>query len=165
MANTCYVCFDGDNDIKYYNLMKAWNANDKFAFTFINAHDITQARDTSTEETIKRSLRTRLNSSDVFLVLVGKSTKNLYKFVRWEIEVALGKDIPIIIVNLDGEREMNYTLCPPLLRNELVVHIPWGHKIIDYAIKNWPEDYKKLRSDGTTGGHFYVKSVYHKLGL
>lgn len=165
MAATCYACFDGDNDIHYYWLMKAWHKNEKFDFTFVNAHDITQARDTSSEETIKRSLRTRLNASDVFIVLVGKSTKNLYKFVRWEIEVALEKEIPIIVVNLDGERAMNYDLCPAILRNELVVHLSWGHKIIDFAIKNWPADYRKLKSSGVTGDRVYGGEIYNKLGL
>lgn len=165
MPATCYACFDGDNDIHYYRLMTAWHANEKFDFTFVNAHYITQARDTSSEETIKRSLRTKLNASDVFIVLVGKSTKNFYKFVRWEIEVALEKGIPIIVVNLDGERAMNDNLCPPILRNELVVHVPWGHKIIDFAIKNWPADYKKLQSSGVTGERVYGKAIYNSLGL
>lgn len=165
MAATCYACFDGDNDIHYYWLMKAWHKNEKFDFTFVNAHDITQARDTSSEETIKRSLRTRLNASDVLVVLVGKSTKNLYKYVRWEIEVALEKEIPIIVVNLDGERGINNALCPPILRNELVVHVPWGHKIIDYTIKNWPTDYRNLRLKGVTGDRVYGGDVYNKLGL
>ena len=26
--NKTYVCFDADNDIKYYNLMKAWKENE-----------------------------------------------------------------------------------------------------------------------------------------
>lgn len=165
MTNTCYSCFDGDNDIQYYRLMQAWHTNEKFNFTFINAHDITQARDTSTEDTIKRSLRTRLRSSDIFLVLIGQSTKNLYKFVRWEIEVALEMGIPIIAVNLDKRRTINQDLCPPILRNELVVHVPFGHKIIDYAIRNWPASFAKHVSNGDTGPYFYTEQVYEKLDL
>jgi hypothetical protein len=165
MASICYSCFDGDNDIHYYRLMTAWHANEKFDFTLMNAHDLTQARDTSTEQTIKRSLRTRLKASDVFLVLIGNSTKNLYKFVRWEIEVALEMQIPIIAINLDGQRSINHVLCPPILRNELVIHVPFGHKIIDYAIRNWPPTFRKYLSSGKTGPYVYDKGVYHQLGL
>jgi hypothetical protein len=165
MASTCYACFDGDNDIHYYRLMQAWHANERFDFTFRNAHDITQARDTSTEETIKRSLRTRLNSSDVFIVLIGNSTRNLYKYVRWEIEVALDLEIPIIAVNLDGKKNMNENLCPPILRDELVVHVPFGLKIINYAIKNWPSTYRNLLRQGENGPRYYLKIVYDELGL
>ena len=165
MTPTCYACFDGDNDIHYYRLMQAWHKNEKFDFTFNNAHDITQARDTSTEETIKRSLRTRLKASDVFIVLVGKSTQNLYKFVRWEIEVAIEMGLSIIVVNLDNKRSINTVLCPPILRNELAIHVPFGHKIIDYAIRNWPLNSEKHKRQGDTGPYYYPESVYQNLGL
>lgn len=165
MANTCYTCFDGDNDIHYYRLMQAWHKNENFNFTFQNAHDLTSARDTSTEETIKRSLKTRLNSSDILLVLVGNNTKNLYKFVRWEIEVALEMGIAIIVVNLDGNKSINNILCPPILRNELAIHIPFGPKIVDFAIKNWPASFKKHLASVGTGPRVYDVNVYKSLGL
>lgn len=162
---TCYTCFDGDNDIRYYRLMQAWHENENFDFTFVNAHDITQARDTSTEETIKRSLRTRLNSSDVLIVLVGDSTKNLFKFVRWEIEVAIEKNMPIIVVNLNKKRYIDSELCPPILRNTLAIHIPFAHKIVDFAIKYWPRWHKTYQQNGKTGPFYYEQSVYTNLGI
>lgn len=165
MNPTCYTCFDGDNDIHYYRLMQAWHRNENFDFTFVNAHDITQARDTSTEETIKRSLRTRLNASDILIVLIGENTKNLYKFVRWEIEVALEKGLPIIAVNLDGKRSINNELCPPILREELVIHIPFAHKIIDYAIRYWPSWYRFHKTEGNTGPYHYTENIYSSLQL
>lgn len=165
MNPTCYVCFDGDNDIRYYRLMQAWDQNEKLDFTFVNAHDITQSRDTSTEETIKRSLRTRLKASDVLIVLVGENTRNLYKFVRWEMEVAIEMGLPIIVVNLDGKRSINSTLCPPILRDELAIHVPFSHKIIDYAIKNWPSIARRYKVEGKTGPYLYNNSVYISLGL
>jgi hypothetical protein len=145
--------------------MQAWHENEKFDFTFQNAHDLVQARDSSTEETIKRSLKTRLNSSDVFLVLVGQSTKNLYKYVRWEIEVAIELNIPIIVVNLDKARSINYDLCPPILRDQLAIHVPFGSKIIDYSIRNWPSSAKSHKSKGESGPYSYKQSVYDELGL
>ncbi|WP_204435287.1 TIR domain-containing protein [Amphibacillus cookii] len=48
-------------------------------------HDINNALDTSTEETIKRTLRERMSNSKFFILLVGEHTKYLYRFVRWEI--------------------------------------------------------------------------------
>ncbi|MDP9955094.1 hypothetical protein J2X97_000731 [Epilithonimonas hungarica] len=165
MNPTCYACFDGDNDIIYYRLMTAWHVNEKFEFTFVNAHDITSARDTSTEETIKRSLRTRLNASDILVVLIGESTKNLYKFVRWEIEVALEKGMPIIAVNLNKKRSVDYDRCPPILRDALAIHVPFGHKIVDYAIKNWPSRHSELKKSGEIEPRVYKDSVYIQLGL
>ena len=165
MATTCYACFDGDNDIRFYRLMQAWHVNEKFDFTFINAHDLTQSRDSSTEETIKRSLKTRLKASDVLVVLVGENTRSLYKFVRWEIEVAIELGLSIVVVNLDKKRSMNSDLCPPILRNELAIHVPFGHKIIDFAIKKWPSSATRHRAAGKNGPYYYPDSVYNDLGL
>ncbi len=112
--NKTYVCFDADNDIRYYRLMTAWKENDRIAFDFHNAHEINNLRDGSSEETIKRKLRERLQNTKVLVVLIGEQTKSLYKYVRWEIEYAIEHDIPIIGVNLNDNRKKN-SLCPPIL--------------------------------------------------
>ena len=102
--NKVFVSFDGDNDISYYRLMLAWKQSDHSSFNFYNAHDVTSARDSSTELSIKSSLQERLRETKVFVLLVGNSTKYLYKFVRWEIEQALRRSLPIICVNLKGDQ-------------------------------------------------------------
>ena len=61
----------------------------------------------SNEETIKNKLRERMNSSKNFIILVGENTKNLYKFVRWETEIALKQELPIIVVNLNGKKSID----------------------------------------------------------
>ena len=84
--NKVYVCFDGDNDIHYYWLMKAWKQNDNVSFfNFYDAHDLNTARDSSLETSIKRQLKERLRNTKTFVVLIGESTRYLYKFVRWEM--------------------------------------------------------------------------------
>lgn len=114
--NKVYVCFDGDNDIRYYWLMLAWKQNDNTSFSFFDAHDLNSALDTSLEETIKRKLRERLRNAKTFVVLIGESTQYLYKFVRWEMEQALGLDLPIIGVNMNGLRFQDTERCPPIIR-------------------------------------------------
>ena len=48
--NKTYVAFDGDNDMRYYQLMKAWKQSDSTSFNFYDAHDINRSRDSSLEE-------------------------------------------------------------------------------------------------------------------
>ena len=84
----------------YYRLMQAWAENDKFEFDFLNAHDLNTARDDSQEESIKRQLRIRFANSRDIIVLIGEKTKNLRKFIPWEIEAAIRLDLPIVAVNL-----------------------------------------------------------------
>jgi len=161
--NKTYEAFDGDNDIHCYYLMKAWKQNDNTNFDFYDAHDINTAQDTSTEETIKCRLRERMANSKVFVLLVGEHTKNLYKFVRWEIEEAIRRDLPIIVVNLNGCGRLDEQNCPPILRDKLAVHINFSPKIMQYALENWPSEYYRLKSSGTVGSRYYGDHIYAKL--
>jgi len=162
-ANKTYVCFDADTDIHYYRLMTAWKENDKIEFNFHNAHEINNLRDGSSEETIKAKLRERLRNTKVLVVLIGENTKNLYKYVRWEIEWAIEKNIPIIAVNLNKMKIMDDKLCPPILKDKLAIHIPFGQKIMDYALNHWPASYESHKMKGDTGAFTYKDSVYENL--
>lgn len=160
--NKTYVCFDADTDMHWYRLMQAWKENENVAFNFQNAHEINNIRDGSSEETIKRKLRERLENTKVLVVLIGQNTKNLYKYVRWEIEYALEKDIPIIAVNLNGNKSQD-SLCPPILKDELAIYVPFGQKIINYALNNWPNSHSTYKADGKKGPYYYKDTVYANL--
>lgn len=161
--NKTYVCFDADNDMNYYRLMQAWKENEKIAFDFQNAHDINNIRDGSSEETIKKKLRERLENTKVLVVLIGDHTKNLYKYVRWEIEYAIEKDIPIIAVNLNMKRNLDNNLCPPILLEKLAIHIPFGQKIMNYSLNKWPILHVEYKGIGKISPFSYEDSVYESL--
>ena len=93
--NKTYLSFDGDSDIHYYRLMCAWKQSDRTPFQFYDAHDLNWARDTSSEESIKAQLQVRFQNSKTFVLLIGEKTRYLYKFVRWEIDQALSRNLPI----------------------------------------------------------------------
>lgn len=163
--NKTYVCFDGDNDMNYYRLMCAWKQNDGIEFNFYNAHDLNFARDSSQEESKKRQLKERLRNSSVLIVLIGAQTRYLYKFVRWEMEQAISLGLPIIGVNLNGMRKQDPDRCPPVIRDELAIYVPFGAKIVQYALENWPASHQSYRRQGQTGPYFYRDSVYQQLGI
>lgn len=99
--DTTYVVFDADKDMWAYGYMLGWKANKNIPFDFRNAHELKPLReDAILEATIKKRLRERFEVTKQVIVLIGESTKNLYRFVRWEIETALDLDLPIIAVNL-----------------------------------------------------------------
>ena len=163
--NKTYVCFDGDNDIHYYYLMRAWKRNDGFSFNFFDAHDLNVARDTSLSDSIRHQLRKRLLNSKVLVVLVGERTRYLYKFVRWEMEQALDLDMPIIAVNLNGLRVVDRDLCPPIIKDELVKHVSFNAAILQYAIEKWPGRHRERRGRCETGPSHYATAVYRRLAL
>lgn len=163
--NKTYVCFDGDNDIKYYNLMKAWKENDNLEFDFYNAHDINNLWNGSNEDTIKRRLRERLNNTKLMIVLVGESTRNLYRFVRWEIEMALNMEIPIIAVNIIDDNTRIYDKYPPILRDELVINVQFRQRLIRYSIDNWITENDRLKKQEVKNNRIWVDRIYQELGL
>lgn len=160
--NKTYVCFDADTDIHYYHLMTAWKENERIAFDFHNAHEINNLRDGSSEQQIKNKLRERLKNTKVLVILIGENTRNLYKYVRWEIEYAIEKNIPIIAVNLNKKRKKD-NLCPPILRDKLAVYVPFGQKIINHALNDWPNAHIQYKKEGKSGDYYYYDWVYDKL--
>ena len=163
--NKTYVIFDADNDIWAYGRMKGWDALPTVPFNFADAHDLgPELTYRASEATVKRALRQRFSNAKNVIVLVGQSTRNLYRYVRWELEVAIDLDLPIIAVNLTGKREINHLLCPPIIRDEYVVHIPFKLAIIKYALGQFPAQYS-ARAVGALGPLHYPDSVYQELGL
>jgi len=160
-----YVIFDGDNDRWAYAHMKGWKALKNVDFDFEDAHDIGSMTSRAQDEAyIKSNLRERFKKACQVVVIIGENTKNLYRYVRWELEVSQELGLPILAVNLNGKRIQDYDLCPPIIKNDYVVHIPFKMAIIKYALDNFPSEYKK-RSAADKGPRTYNDSVYQSLGL
>lgn len=152
--NKTYIVFDADNDIKYYRMMTAWKANNKIDFNFHDAHDINNLRDGSSETTIKRKLRERMNGAKQLVVLVGDSTKDLYKYVRWEIEIAIDMDIPIIAANLNKVNNEHANTPPILKNNAYFISVPFGIEPIKFALDNFPSSYNKNKSEAPSSMYY-----------
>ena len=97
--------------------------------------------------------------------MVGSQTRFHYKFVRWEIEQALKRELPIIVINLNGSRSIDKENCPSILRDELTLHVSFNSKIIEKALTEWETLHHKYKKQGKTGDHYYDSSVYQSLGL
>jgi len=164
-AGTTYVIFDGDKDHYAYAFMKGWKVNERVEFDFRDAHDIGAMTGRAQDEAyVKSQLRKRMESSSQVLVLVGESTKNLRKFVGWEIDLAMTLGLPIIVVNLNENRIMDPRLCPVPLRTGYIAHIAYKRAIIKYALENFPGEFAG-RDANATGPRYYSDEVYRKLGL
>lgn len=163
--NKTYVAFDADSDINYYRLMKAWKQSDYSTFAFYDAHDLNNLRNWSNENTIKQRLKERLNNTKIFILLIGESTRFHYKFVRWEIEQAIKMNLPIVGVNLNGQRSIDTERCPPILKKELAIYVSFNSKIIETALDNWGYWHYQHQKEGKTGDFYYNQETYQSLGL
>jgi hypothetical protein len=160
-----YVAFDADTDMSYYRMFQAWDANDGIDFDFNNAHELTEIRPTSGEDAIKASLRQRMANSKMLILLVGAKTKTLRKYVPWEVELAKKAGLPIIVVNLNGERERDNNLCPAVIKDDLAIHISYNQKIIKFAIDDWPARRDAHVQKGEGGPWWYTSDTYKARGL
>ena len=106
-----------------------------------------------------------MNNSKVFVLLVGPNTKNLYRFIRWEIELAISMNVPIIVVNINKMRSHDNQLCPPILRDKLAMHISFSPKIVQFALEAWTTWHYEHQRNGKTGAFHYDNTVYQELGL
>jgi hypothetical protein len=160
-----YVIFDGDKDRYAYAFMRGWKVNERVEFDFRDAHDLGSMTGRAQDEAyVKSELRKRMEASKQVVVLVGESTKNLRKFVGWEIDLAVSLGLPIIVVNLNEKRQTDSDRCPVPLRTGYVVHVAYKRAIIKYALENFPREFAQ-RDRNSTGCRHYGDEIYRSLGL
>lgn len=160
--NKTYVIFAGDEDIWAYGFMRGWRVSKHLDFNFHDAHDLNTITNRSQEQNTKRKLRSRLASAKQAIVLVGEKTKNLFRFVRWEIEACQDLGLPIVAANLNGQRDIDYNRCPAILRDADAIHVSFKLKIIKYALDEFCPNYSAYSGHGTNW--YYTTDVYRNLG-
>lgn len=161
-----YVIFDGDKDQWAYRFVRGWHANPNIPFEFMDAHDLDNMTSRAqSEDYVKSRLRERMRLSTAVMVLIGESTKNLYRFVRWELELAQSLGLPIVAVNLNESRVQD-GFCPPIIRDTCVVHVPFKLKPIEHALKHWPAQFQGLSAaERQIGARHYNSAQYSSWGV
>jgi len=155
MASRVFVGFSSE-DKRYFDLMKAWKYNKNMDFDFIDLQ-IDREINSENEQYIKRILRDKITRSGTFIQIIGDNTKSKHKYVRWEAEVAIEKNCRLICVNINGDRQMNSSLTPPILKNKGAMFVPFNASIIQYTLDNFTKEDSKNWN--------WKDSVYKDLGL
>ena len=178
--NGTYIAFHAEgsinptaSDIKYYRMMMAWRARDGSAFPFYNSHDkVPAVRNTSQAETIKRSLRARLDNSKNLVLIIGERTRFDVDFVPYEIAYAVDRcAIPIIatyprqgIIRAPNAFRNKW---PEALKSRIdsskanVIHIPFHRKTIENAIGQFSHNNPPVGGGLGT----YSDQAYREFGL
>lgn len=165
--NKTYVAFASE-DIHCYRLMEAWRENEKFDFSFFDAHDLYVARDTSKPESIKARLRERLKNAKQ-VVLLGsaharKKGSDGTSFLSYEVDTVIRLNLPVVVANLDGDRNVDRAFIPkPFLDVDYyTLSVSFQPAIIKFALDNYASAYA---ASSKNGPHFYAADKYEKLGL
>ena len=155
MRTKTYIAADFDYDINAVDILYYWKNNQSLSFDFQDAHDLTQARDTSLPCSIKSSLRYRLTESKTFVLIVGEHTDSLTKggdhevdyrsYIHYECDMAkqdyLTSEIKKIVV-LYNNTVVNKQLCPETLQS-VGTHIPMIYYSVIDGKYHW--DYQKIK--------------------
>lgn len=163
--NKTYVAFASEN-IRLYRLMEAWRDNDKIDFQFYDAHDLYISLDTSKPETIKRNLRERMrNVKQVVLIGTAEGKKkggDGKSFLAYEVSVMMEFDLPVVIANHDGDKNVDRNFIPrPLLDADYyTLSVAFSPAIIKYALDHYAPNYA---SSSKSGPHYYEQHIYDKL--
>lgn len=134
--NGVYVAFNGCNttdpsksDIRYFNIMKAWDSNNKIEFDFVNSHDKTAVvKDSSKLETLKSRLQERMKNSKSMVLIITEHSNANRGLLGWEIEQCVKTyGLPIIVA---------YTMCSDKLTSISSYKKYWPKELKDFIDKN-----------------------------
>jgi hypothetical protein len=160
------------SDIKYYRMLKAWHEHDDIEFQFVNSHEkVAAVRDSSTKETLRRSLRERLNNSRNMVLIIGPTTCFDTDWVPFEIAYAVDEcGIPIIATypgyNVITVPMQLSPLWPSALSQRIAngtvraIHIPFKQRAIDDAIGQFDHN-----NPPATALNYYTPEAHRSFGI
>jgi len=160
-----YIAADWDGDKNAIEQLHKWNDGMKWSLSFTDAHDLTLARDSSLNCSIKASLAKRMDSSKTFVLIVGNGTKSRKagectycvnynngkcitghtvsndSFIEYECKKAVRDREYLKIVVLYNAATVDKSKCPDVIK-EFGTHAPM-QKIVD-GKRYW--DYESVKS-------------------
>lgn len=103
MGRKIFISYRADDEgTRYKNLLVAWSRNDNGYFDIKYEDTSVGVSINSTDAAyIKRVIKSKIDSSDTVLVLVGKNTAGS-EWVNWEIETADEKGKKFVVVKIDN---------------------------------------------------------------
>jgi hypothetical protein len=136
-----YIAADWTGDSDAVEQLYKWKNSNYWSLDFHDAHDLTQARDSSLNCSIKSSLATRLDVSKTFVLIVGTNTKSVrsgscqycnsynswtmscarghfvdYRsYIEYECEKAMRDNLKIVV--LYNAATVNKSKCPDIIKN------------------------------------------------
>lgn len=138
-----YVAIDASKDIKYYEEFKLMLRSNGCKYNLFDGIDYFKEFDKTPDDMLKFKIQKNLERADVIVVLLTKTLKSMRKFSKWQIEHAVNTGKPIIAVNPNRIRSVDYDVCPTILKSHLSLHIPYDAKAFELAVENWPESHKQ----------------------
>lgn len=162
---TIYVAFDGDNDIEAYNKVKSFRTQENIPFDLIDGYEFYSQIDKVDDDVLKEQVLNKVKQAKIVVVLMGKTTKSMRKYIRWQVEGAINMGKPVIVVNENNIRAVDFDRCPALIKKALTLHISFNELIFECAVSYWPKMHSEFTEKGKKGMFKFPQSVYSYYGL
>lgn len=159
-----FVAFES-TDFDSYKAMKEWKTSEGESFDFYDAYEESFDIDKLSDDTVKMRMHEKMQYAKVCIILIGAKTKSFRKFIRWQIEYAINANLPIIAININGIRSVDFDRCPTILKKTLSIHITYQAEILEYALKEWITSFKNHKKDEDNRTYRYKNEIYDSLGL
>ena len=158
-----YVALDAINDMNNYKKLMDFRKQDGSVFDFYNGARFAKEIDKASDEVVKTSIQENMEEADIILVLLCKTVKSMRKFVKWQLEYAVSKNKPIIVMNNSRIRGMDTDITPTILKNHLCLFVPYEEKALEVACAYWPKSFKEHRANGDKTPFKYDSTVYEQI--
>ncbi|MDD4213067.1 MAG: TIR domain-containing protein [Bacilli bacterium] len=160
-----FIAFDGPNDDEAYQALKAMQQSDGTVFNITSARELHGRLDKESDESLKEKLYRIMDEASICMVLVGSTTKSYRRFIKWQIERALATSKPIIMVNENCIRTVDYDRCPTMMKKNLGLHIAFHAPIIEYALEHYPKSHQEHIKEEEHNPLRYTQEIYESLNL
>ncbi len=160
-----YVAIDASKDIKYYEDFKQMVSSKSDDYVIFDGIDYFKELDKTPDDVLKLKIQKNLERADVIVILLTKTLKSMRRFSKWQVEHAIRIGKPIIAVNPNRIRSVDYDVCPTILKTHLSLHIPYDPLAFSVAVRNWPEShYKHMENEKEQRKIYkYAESVYKQI--
>ena len=159
-----YVAMDASKDLKYYEEFKQM-VSAKNEYSFYDGIDYFKELDKTPDDVLKLKIQKNLERADIIVILLTKTLKSMRRFSKWQVEHAIKIGKPIIAINPNRIRSVDYDVCPTILKTHLSLHIPYDALAFDVAVRNWPESYyEHMKNEKDQRKIYkYAESVYKQI--
>lgn len=158
-----YVAFDALNDTKAYNQLKDFRQSDGSIYDFYDGARYAKDLDKISDENLKALIQQNMEDADIILILLSKTLKSMRRFSKWQIEYAISKNKPIIVLNNSPLRGLDYDITPTPLKNHLCLYVPYDTQALELACMNWPRSNKEHHNNNDKNPYRYDSEVYKQL--
>lgn len=160
-----YVALDPAVDKDFYNTIKQWKNKDGDLYNFVDGIEFAGKVNKQSDEILKPLIQNRVKEFNMVILLMGANTRRMRKFVRWQIEAACDNQIPLIAINTNGIRSVDFARCPVYLKKQISIHIPFHPDILSFALSDWPAKHEAAVLKENKGTFVYDHKIYDKLNI